>query len=375
VEYRIIDADSHVNEPGDVWEPRVPASMRAKVPKWVDLPDGKVGWSVNEGQRVMPIALQTAAGLQVTEYDASGVAKEKIRKGNYEPHARLLDMDLDMVQAQVIYPGVALTGAHTFSNDRDLQLACVRAYNDWLHEFSSVAPDRLIGLPIMPTTGVEDLVLEWKRVAARGARGIIISAYPNGSNDPSPTDDRFWSEVQDWKYPVHIHFGFFGAIQGSGRNSLPSKGVHPTVAFLNRLGVGVYKPLADMLHMGLFERHPKLKVVAVETGIGWIPFFLETIDDNFLRHRFQSGVHLKRMPSEYFREQIWATFVTDPLGVELRHRYNLDRIMWSTDYPHVQTDWPNSQRVLFYEMRGVPEDERRKIVRDNAAKLYGLNVN
>lgn len=370
MEYRIIDADSHVNEPGDVWEPRVPAAMREKAPKVVELPGGKLGWSINGGQRVMPIALQAAAGQDMTEYDPSGTPREKIRAGNYEAHARLEDMDYDFVQAQVLYPGVALTGAHAFSNEREVQIACVRAYNDWLREFCSLAPDRLVGLPIVPSTGVEDLVLEWRRVAGQGARGIIMSSYPNGSNEPAPEDERFWSEVQEWEFPVHIHFGFFGAL---ARSNSPSKGVHPTTPFLNRLGVGVYRPLADMIHNGLFEHFPKLRVVAVETGIGWIPFYLETLDDNFLRHRWQSGVHLKRLPSEYFKEHIWATFVTDPHGLEHRHRFNIDHIMWSTDYPHVQTDWPNSQRTVWYEMRGVPEDERRQILCTNAARLYRLD--
>ena len=113
-------------------------------------------------------------------------------------------------------------------------------------------------------------------------------------------------------------------------------------------------------------------MVAVETGIGWIPHYTEWMDDNFLRHRFHTGVHLKRMPSEYFKENIWATFITDPHGIESRHQIGVDHIMWSSDYPHSNSDWPNSQRTIAYELRNVPEDERRKIVRDNAAKLYGL---
>ncbi|MBI3744069.1 MAG: amidohydrolase [Chloroflexi bacterium] len=373
MQYRVIDADSHVNEPGDVWVTRVPAKYKDMVPKVVDLPGGKIGWSYMNGQRIRPIAMESAAGMDSTEYDPTGVPKEKVRPGNFEPKARIADMEADMVDAQVIYPGVALTGANSYSEDRDIQNACVRAYNDWLlDEFCGYNKERLIGLPISPTTGIEDLVLEWKRVERKGAKGLIIAAYPNGTNEPKPEDERFWSEIEEWDYPVHIHFGFFGAIQRSVNPTPKKGGIHPTSTFLNRLGMGVYKPLADLLHNGLFEKHPKLKVVAVETGIGWIPFYLETIDDNFLRHRWQSGVHLKRMPSEYFRDHIWATFVTDPIGVDLRHSYNIDHIMWSTDYPHVQTDWPNSKRVMNYEFRNVPEDEKRKMVRDNAAKLYKL---
>ncbi len=375
MDYGIIDADSHVNEPGDVWVTRVPASMKDKVPKVVDLPDGKLAWSYMDGKRIRPIGMEAAAGLDVTQYDPTGTPKSLLRSGSWDPKARIADMEADMISAQVIYPGVALTGAASYSDDRDIQTACVRAYNDWLlDEFCAYAPDRLIGLPILPSTGVDDVVVEWRRVAEMGARGVIIASYPNGGNEPSPEDERFWSEIADWEYPVHIHFGFFGGVNRGVPASTPRpNGVHPTVTFLNRFGMGVFKPIADIIHDGLFERHPKLKVVAVETGIGWIPFYLETLDDNFLRHRWQSGVHLKRMPSEYFKEHIWATFVTDPIGLDTRHRYNIDRIMWSTDYPHVQTDWPNSQRFIFYELKGIPDDERRKILRDTAASLYRLD--
>lgn len=372
MEYRIIDADSHVNEPRELWQDRVPANLKERAPKVVELEGGRIGWSLNEGARIMPVATQAVAGLDYTQYDTTGTPFDQIRPASYDPKARLEEMEYEMIQAQVIYPGVALTGAHSYSRDREVQLACVRAYNDWLsEEFCAYAPDRLIGLPIAPVTGVEDLILEWKRVAERGARGIIISAYPNGGYDPLPEDDQFWSEVQDWDFAVHIHFGFFDTV----RPSTWPKGISPTTTLLNRIGAGVYRPLADMIHMGLFERFPRLKVVAVETGIGWIPFFLETMDDNFLRHRWQSGGHLKRMPSEIFKQQIWATFVTDVHGLENRHKYNVDRIMWSTDYPHVQTDWPNSQRIISYEFRGIPEDEKQKILRGNAMKLYKLGDN
>ena len=372
MEYRIIDADSHTNEPGHLWQNRVPASMKEKAPRMIELKDGKVGWSFDGGKRVSPVGLTAVAGLDATQYDGTGTPYDKIRPGSYDPKARLEEMEYDMVQAQVIFPSVAIQGPHAYTDDRELQLACVRAYNDWLYEeFCSVAPDRLIGLPIAPCTGVEDLILEWKRVADRGARGLILSSYPNGTFNPSIEDESFWSEVQDWDYAIHLHFGFFNP-PGSAAGTLAGRKPPPTGALLPRLGSSVFKPLADTIYMGLYERFPKIKMVGVETGIGWIPFFLETLDDNFLRHRFNSGWHLKMMPSEYFKRNVWATFVTDPLGVELRHKVGVEHIMWSTDYPHVQTDWPNSQRTLAGDMRNVPEDEVRKMVRDNAVKLYRL---
>ncbi len=375
MEYRLIDADSHVNEPANVWQERVPAALKDRAPKMVELGEDKFAWSFDGGKRVVPIALTATAGLEVTDYDPTGTPMSRLRPASWDPQARLEEMEYDMVQAQLLYPSVALTGAHTYSSDRDLQLACVQAYNDWLREdFCSVAPDRLIGLPLGPMTGVEDLLLEWRRVAELGAKGIIMSTYPSGGTQPSPEDDRFWDEVQHWDYPVHIHFGFMSpSPPRPGGGPITVSGMARfTGSFLSRLGVNVFKPLADIVGGGLFERFPKLRVVAVETGIGWIPYYLESLDDTFLRIRWSAGTHLKRLPSEYFKEHLWHTFITDPHGIDNRHLIGVDHIMWSTDYPHVNSDWPNSQRTAAYEMRHVPADERRKIMRDNAAKLYKL---
>lgn len=371
MEYRIIDADSHVNEPKDAWSARVPASLRDRAPKWTELGGGRVGWSFDNGKSVRVVTLATA-GKDVTEYSLMGVPFDEIRPASYDPHARLEEMEVDMIQAQVLFPGAALAGTQVYSNDRELQLACVRAYNDWIHEFSAVAPNRLLGLPIAPTTGVEDLVIETRRNAERGAKGIILSSYPNGTTMPAPEDDRFWAQMEEQDFPVHIHFGFFGGGGEKSTGGVPTALSYLTGSLLSRVGANVYKTLGDFVYGGLFERFPKLKVVAVETGIGWIPFYLESMDDNFLRLRWRTGVHLKQMPSEQFKEHIWATFITDPIGVELRHQIGLDHIMWSTDYPHANSDWPHSQRILMNELRHVPEDERRKLLRDNAAALYKL---
>lgn len=373
MEYRIIDADSHLNEPGNVWQDRVPSSMKERAPKMVDLPEGRVGWSFDGGERVTPIGMSAVAGIDSTQYNTAGTPKDKIRPGSYDPHARVEEMEYEMLQAQVLYPSVALTGAHQLSNDPELQMACVRAYNDWLREdFCSVAPDRLIGLPLGPMTGIEDLTSEWRRISKQGARGMIVSTYPNAGSAPAPEDDRFWDEVQDWDYPMHIHFGFVGAGAGLSRGAPPQGPARFAGAFLSRIGANIYKPLCDILVTGLFEKHPKLKMVAVETGLGWIPFYLESMDDLFLRSRWHTNVSLKRMPSEYFKEHVWATFITDPIGVEMRHHIGVDHIMWSTDYPHVASDFPNSQRTAAYELRHVPADEKKKMMRDNAAKLYRL---
>jgi uncharacterized protein len=366
IEYRVIDADSHVNEPADVWQSRVPVRLREQAPKMIETDDGRVCWSFQGGNRMHRVNT-ACAGVDETAYTSTGVRWDEIRPGSYDPKARVEEMELDMIQAQVLYPSLA-PQPQAFGSDPELQVACVRAYNDWVHDFASYAPDRLVAMPMAPATGVEDMLTEWRRIADRGDRGYVISGYPAGESVPTEDDDRFWSEVRDWDYAVHIHFGFTSGVSLSA----PSGVGYLASAALIDMGVGMYRPLADLVYSGVFERFPGLRIVAVEAGIGWIPYFLHHLDDNFLRRRFRAGVHLARMPSEYFKEQVWATFIEDPHGVRHRHEIGIDKIMWSTDYPHTNSNWPNSQRIVAYQFSDVPAEERRMIMRDNAASLYHL---
>ncbi len=363
----MIDADSHVNEPADVWQTRVPARLRDLAPRMTEVEGGRIGWSFEGGKRVHRVN-SACAGVDETAYTADGVRWDEIRPGSYDPKARLEEMELDMIRAQVLYPSLA-PQPQSFGADAELQVACVRAYNDWIHEFASYAPDRLVAMPIAPATGVDDMLAEWRRVAERSDRGYVISGYPSGAAVPTDDDDRFWSEVDGWDYAVHIHFGFTSGVSLSA----PSGVGYLTSAALIDMGIGMYRPLADLVYSGVFDRFPGVRIVAVEAGIGWIPSFLHHLDDNFLRRRFRAGVRLGRMPSEYFKDHVWATFIEDPHGIRNRHEIGLDKIMWSTDYPHTNSNWPNSQRIAAYELRDVPTAERALILHDNAARLYRLS--
>jgi len=349
-----------------VWQARVPARYRELAPTMTELEDGRTCWSFEGGARTH-LVNTACAGVDETQYTANGVRWDQVRPGSYDPKARLVDMELDMVQAQVLYPSLA-PHPQFFGANPGLQVACVRAYNDWVHEFASYDPDRLVAMPMAPATGVDDMLAEWRRIADRGDRGYLISGYPSGQQVPSEEDDRFWSEVEGWDYAVHIHFGFTAGVSLSA----PTGVGYLSSAALIDMGIGMFRPLADLVYGGVFERFPRLRLVAVEAGIGWIPYFLQHLDDNFLRRRFRAGVHLADMPSEYFKRGVWATFIEDAHGLRHRHEIGVDKIMWSTDYPHTNSNWPSSQRIVAYEFRDVPDDERRMIVRDNAAALYGL---
>ena len=157
IDYPILDADAHVNEPPDLWQSRVTQRLRARAPKVLRTETGDV-WSFDDGKRLRPLGLTATAGLSYLQFRAEGFRYEEIRPGSFDPKARLADLDADGIWAQVLYPSVTLAGARTYADDRELQVACVRAYNEWLADFCAEGGGRLIGQTIIPTTGVADAV-------------------------------------------------------------------------------------------------------------------------------------------------------------------------------------------------------------------------
>ena len=372
IDYPIIDADAHVYEPRDVWQTRVAQRLRQRAPKLVRTDEGDV-WSFNDGERLRPVGLMAAAGTSYLDFRPSGLTYETIRRGHYEPEARLADMDADGIYAQLLYPSVCEEGARMFGDERAVQLACVRAYNEWLLEFCAAGSGRLFGHAVMPATGVADAVAELEWALGRGYRGVLISTFPSGAVEPSSDDDPFWACAQEARIPVALHIGSFHAAGPVARRSFEPAAVLPRAA-TSKSGANTVPLVARMIFSGMFERFPRLHALLVEANIGWIPAMLEQTDDMFLRYRWftHTAQSLPTLPSRVFHRNVWATFMIDTVGIELRHRLNVDHLMWSTDYPHTGTDWPNSRVTIARLFRDVPRDEVKKMLHGNCKRLYGL---
>ena len=330
IEYPILDADAHVNEPPDTWQGRVPAKLRDRAPKVVHTDNGDV-WSFDDGKSMRPVGLTATAGLSYLQFKPAGITYEGMRPGSFDVKARLADMDADGIWLQVLYPSVTLGGAKVYGAEPELQRACVRAYNEWLAEFCHASEGRLVGQGILPTTGVDDAIEETKKSLELGHRGVVMSAFPNGSLDPTPEDDPYWSFVQDADVPVAVHIGSF--VKGAVGQNPPAL---DTLAFMgvagsSKAGAHTLPVVCDLLFSGIFERFTRLKLLLVEANIGWIPAMLEQGDDMFLRYRWftETSALLPTMPSRVFHRNFWATFMVDTVGVELRHRLNVDHLMWS----------------------------------------------
>ena len=373
IDYPILDSDAHVNEPPDTWQARVPTKLRDRAPKVVSGADGDQ-WSFDDGKVMRPVGLTATAGRSYPQFAPSGITYESMRPGSYESKARLADLDADGIWLQVLYPSVTLGGAKVYGSDRELQLACVQAYNDWIVEFCEAGQGRLIAQAVLPTTGIDDAIAEAERALGLGHRGVIISAFPNGSLDATPDDDRFWAFAQEADIPVAVHIGSF--IKGPGAKPPPLDSLaFMGVAGSSKAGAHTIPVVCDLIFSGIFERFTALKLLLVEANIGWIPTLLEQVDDMYLRYRwFTNGVEqMPTMPSRTFHRNFWATFMVDTVGIELRHRMNTDHLMWSTDYPHTGTDWPNNRVSIERNFRGVERSTVKKMLHDNCRALYKLD--
>ncbi len=370
----MISADSHVIEPRNLWVERVDKSFRDRAPRVVRDPNRLKGeWFLCEGLEPRPASLAFAAGKDPSEYSEFQKATnyDDGIPGGWEAAPRLRDMALDGVEAEVIYTtlGFRLFGLL----DEPFQRELFRVYNDWLAELCGYDPKHLLGLALIPLLEVEAGVKELRRCAKMGLRGaLIMCSPPEGQSYTDRTFDPFWAEAQELRMPLSLHLG-----TGHGRESR-----YDADLFLRAMTIPheVQRTFATLLFGGVLERFPDLKFVSAENDIGWVPHFLARADLTFhklgsLKLSTSGGATLKLLPSEYFRRQVYATFIDDTVGVRNTDLFGVDNYMWSSDYPHLMATWPRSREAVARNFQGISEEVKWKIVRENAARLYGIDLN
>jgi uncharacterized protein len=377
MDYRVISADDHIDLPWlpkDLWQKRVPAAWRERAPRVVDTADGPY-WMFGDER-------WDAWGGRVGAAGAMGGRRLALERGGVlEPGVlrptttalRLADMDRDGVDATVMYgPIVPL-----LIEDPELRRVCYRAYNDWLAEFCATAPERLIGVGLIPIDDAKGAADEVRHLNKIGLRtGMFLAARVE-----TPMWDDSWEPLWEAAAGTGIPIGFH---LSGGLRSVTFKGPH--AHHPGNMGVRVScstvqmdEPLAAVIFSGALERHRGLKIVLAETGIGWLPYMLERMDDTYQKFvdapdywRMHGGLAITMPPSAYFRRQVWATFQTDHAGLRLLDTLGEDRVMWASDYPHADSTWPESQKAIEENFQGVPERARRRVLCDNARELYGL---
>jgi predicted TIM-barrel fold metal-dependent hydrolase len=277
-------------------------------------------------------------------------------------------MDQDLVDAAVFYPTPRVSHLVIANPDPDFHLALVQAYNDWLSEFCAYDPTRLGGIMLIPNRGVGQAVAEIERMSGRpGMVGALIGCYPHGDLNLSDQDDPVWQAVIAAGVPLHIHVNLV--------NEYPKDIYAPgAISEARALGdlrfLGIPMRMLQFLLAGVFDRMPDLTVVLAEVDAGWVPYVKEQMDNRLLRRA--SGADLRRteLPSSVIQKHFYFTYITDHYAIRNRHHIGVDRLMWSTDYPHGGSDWPYSYRTIHADFADVPASERDLILGGNAERLY-----
>ena len=365
-----VSADSHVTEPPNCYLDYIDPGYRDRAPKVVRGPAGGDVFVVDGLPGFIPMGIISAAGKNPKDIRLDEARFEDLHKGGWDPLARLLDQKRDGVVAEVIYPTVGMALCNL--NDLQYQSACFRAYNRWLEEFVSAAPDRYIGIGQTAVASVEEAIQDLYDIKDQGLQGVMLPGEPGTSFDyDNPAFDPLWQAAVDLKMPLSFHT----LTSGRGKNSMgifsetrgPKENRSHSFIRANQDIIGMF------IWSRIFERFPELKIVSVESDAGWAPHFIYKLDYHYDRRRYWSGFYdMEKRPGDYFRDNVCLTFQDDYVALKTVDLMNYKNLLWANDFPHSDSTWPLSYK--FFNLASVLTDEQRLgIFRNNVRSLYGLD--
>jgi len=358
-DYKLFSADSHVSEPLDLWTTRLDQQFRERAPH-VECreQDGHAQeYWVFEGFEPHRLSVGVAAAAAPGERQAfkTNGAYANARPGGWDPVERLKDQDVDGVDGEILH--TTLGFRMFWLDDPELQRACFRVYNDWLAEYCSHSPERLIGLALISLGDVRGGVRELDRCAKMGLKGAMIwNSAPDDRPYSSTEYDPFWAAAEELQIPVSFH-----ALTGHHESRIPLN----SVFFILSTYHEVERTLATIILSGVLERFPRLKLVSVESQAGWIPYFLQRLDRAGKTRKDNFSTPLTLKPREYFQRQVYATYIDDSVAISALELIGVDNLLWSSDYPHNASTWPRSEDIVERDFGHLAPEVRRKVVRDN----------
>jgi predicted TIM-barrel fold metal-dependent hydrolase len=379
--YQVISADGHVEVPIDTWRHRVPEKHHDSLPRLVHHEDGSEKWCIEFGGQYWE---RNTSGNVVgdRDYDEFVPTAPKYFRpdgsrmpGTGDAVQRLQEQDLDGIDAEILYPPVysPIFWSHGVKDlDPDAHRAFVRGYNDWLaEEYCAVAPDRLIGMAILPETGIDDALAEMTHIKEQGLRAVTLAKWPNGGPFYSAEDDRFFAASLDLGVKLAPHENF-----GEMKPRRPGAAGLDRDSMLAASGFGrgaCEYPIGQLIVNGVFDRFPDLKVYFAETQAGWLAHALNWTDGFYRNWSSFVDLDLPRMPSEYYRDHCRFSFIVDRMAMLLRNYIGIDMLLFGTDFPHSVSTFPYTREWIDDLFEGVPEDERRQVLVGNACEFFDLD--
>ena len=368
--YTLISVDDHLMEPPHTFEGRLPAKFEDQAPRVIETDEGHEVW-VYEDTPYFQVGFMCVAGRPQEDHRVEPSRFDEVRRGCWDIHARIHDMDLNGCWASVNFPsGVTGFGGTLFSESKDpeLGLACTRAWNDWLfEEWHGSYPDRIVPLGITFLADAEKGAEEIRRNAKRGFTAVTLPEQPHKQGLP-PVFDPFWEPIiracAETETVLNLHVG------SSGFASMP-----PGAPMLE-LGATMFQAMAfescaEWLWSGWPAKYPELKIAMSEGGIAWVAGLIDRLDNIMARSGYGSGwPDAKVSPSECLRRNFWFCMIDDPSTISTLPAIGVENVLFESDYPHGDGTWPDTQPVMEKLLGGLPDEWIRKIAHENASALY-----
>jgi len=371
---RYFSCDSHVVEAREVFEglegrfgsraPRIEHDWKGRPGDWLVLPNS---FPIPVGR--LGIAGNRLDDPKTDERIARGY--DGLNPGVRDPHKRLDEQAVDGIVGEVMYPSLNM---FTFAiPDRDVVAAVFARHNDWVLDYCSVAPDRLLGIGCLGLPDIDIALAEMQRAATRGVRGFAIPAHVDPERPYNHPDyDPFWAAAEDFGVPLTMHIFTGSSLDGGMPKHWGTPG--GTIKGYTMAQATVINTMIDLICGGVCERFPGLKFVISEFETGWVGQCLQRLDHATYRTPNYAVDYLTMKPSDYFHRNFGVTFDDDEAGVLTRHLIGVDNLFWGNDYPHHDAIWPHSMDTLDKIFVGVPDDERERLCFTNTVKLYDIDV-
>ena len=371
---RYYSCDSHVVEGREVFA-GLEERFGSGAPRIVsDLPDQPGDYLVIGNGRPISVGRLGIAGkkLNTPEADASIAAGyDGLNPGVVDSELRLAEQDTDGICGEVMYPSLSM---FTFAvRDNEVKAAAFERHNDWVFDYCSPNPERLIGVGCLPVPDVDACVAEAKRAGEKGVKGFSIPSHaPVDQNYADPIYDPLWALLQDMDLPITMHI-FTGVTFDCG---LPDHWGSPggSLKGYTLAHATAANSMMDIIAGGVVERFPRLKFILAEFETGWVGHWKQRFDHAAYRTPWEVSDSLTMKPSEYFDRNFWVTFEDDVEGIATRHSIGIENMLWGNDYPHHDSIWPHSMSILDEVFGDIPEAEREAMVWSNVVDLYNIDV-
>ncbi|MDD9932160.1 MAG: amidohydrolase family protein [Myxococcales bacterium] len=368
----IISVDDHISEPPDMFDRHLSGDELASAPKLRTSSDGTHFWEY-QGMKMPSVGLNAVVGRPLEEYGMEPTSFEQLRAGVYDVHARVDDMNVNGVAASLNF-GTAVGfdgGRFHRAPDKDKARVHMRAYNDWhIDEWCGAYPGRFIPCGLLPTWDMGATVEEIARIAAKGCSAVSLNENPTKQGLPSIHNaywEPMWKAVADHDITICLHIG-------AGNPTPHASEETPIEAWITTMPMASAVGAADWLHLRALQQYPDMKIAMSESGLGWIPYFMERADYSHSRHKAWTHCSFDgRKPSEVFSQHFMVCFIDDAFGLKNLDAVNEDMVAYECDYPHSDTLWPEVPERLWSIVQGLSETQIEKITHQNAMRFFNFD--